>query len=151
MRGFKGRQPGIHRDGLSIEIRVVSGCCHREYSPYAYALIDTNHVNISSDVQFVEHESGPELLAYAAMVTAGLTLAKSVIDRITVTITARGEGINKGDRAADPLELIVRQVEDGRQFRDFRSNSASKSCIFSESKKIFSRNVVKLAPLPSFS
>lgn len=67
------------------------------------------------DVEVVEHESGPELLVFA-VATAGLTLAKSVIDLITAIIKARTEGVKKGDRPADPLELIVRRAEDGEEY-----------------------------------
>jgi hypothetical protein len=39
-------------------------------------------------IEFLEHESGPEILAYLAAATAGLTLAKSVFDLITAIINA---------------------------------------------------------------
>ena len=53
-----------------------------------------------------------------AVATAGLSLAKSVIDLVTAIIKARSEGVKKGDRPAEPLELIVRSIDDGRQFRE---------------------------------
>ncbi len=58
---------------------------------------------------FEEHESGPELLVCLAVTTAGLTLAKSIIDLIATIIKARSEGIRKGDKPDRPLELIVRR------------------------------------------
>jgi hypothetical protein len=61
-------------------------------------------------VGFEEHESGPELLVWIAIGTAGITLAKSVIDLVTAIIKARSEGIKKGDSASAPVELIVRKV-----------------------------------------
>lgn len=119
MRGFRGRtSPRAGEVELSIKFRVMSGCFHREHSPRAYALIDSHLGSLSPDVEFVEHESGPELLAYLAITTAGLTLAKSVIDLATAIIKARSDGVKKGDRPADPLELIVRRVHDGREFHE---------------------------------
>lgn len=96
---------------VSIKVRVTSGCFHREHSPKAYEMID-NHLS-NADVhdarfRFEEHESGPELLVYLAVTTAGLTFAKSIVELITAIIKARSEGIKKGDRPSDPLELIVR-------------------------------------------
>jgi hypothetical protein len=43
---------------------------------------------------------------------AGLTLAKSAIDLITAIIKARSEGVKRGDRPADSVELIIRRIED---------------------------------------
>lgn len=103
---------------LSIKLRVVSGCFHREHSPRAYELIDSYLINSSPDLEYVEHESGPELLVYSAVATAGITLAKSVIDLIAAIIKARSEGVKKGDRPADPIELIVRRVDDGNEIRE---------------------------------
>lgn len=100
---------------LSVKLRVVSGCFHREHSPRAYALIDSDLLRASLDLEFVEHESGPELLVY---LTAGLSLAKSVLDFITAIIKARADGVKKGDRPNDPLELIVRRFDDRNAFRE---------------------------------
>jgi len=77
---------------LSIKVGVVSGCFHAEHSPLAYELIDRQLDALRSERQefAVElHESGPELLVYAALGTAGLTLAKSVIDLVTAIVKAR--------------------------------------------------------------
>ena len=96
---------------VSIKVRVVSGCFHREHSPAAFQNID-DYVKRAdlSDLhhQIVEHESGPEILVYLALTTAGLSLAKSIIDLVTAIIKARSEGIKRGDKPADPLEVIVR-------------------------------------------
>ncbi len=42
------------------------------------------------------------------MTTAGLTLAKSIVDLVTAIIKARSDGVKKGDAPSAPLELIVR-------------------------------------------
>jgi hypothetical protein len=60
---------------------------------------------------FEEHESGPELLVFVAVATAGISLVKSIIDLIVALIKARSEGIKKGDHPQAPLELIVRRTQ----------------------------------------
>lgn len=100
---------------ISIKIRVTSGCFHREHSPYAYRLIDTqlrSYPSHDKEFSFIEHESGPELLVYVALGTAGITIAKSIIDLIIAIIKARSEGAKKGDRPDNPIELIVRGFGD---------------------------------------
>jgi hypothetical protein len=103
---------------ISIKIRVTSGCFHREHSPYAYRLIDAqlkSYPPHNKEFSFMEHESGPELLVYVALGTAGITIAKSVIDLVTAIIKARSEGAKRGDRQGNPIELIVRGFgEDGK-------------------------------------
>lgn len=119
MHGFKSRRAALPgAAALSVKVRVVSGCFHREHSPRAYASIDAHLDTLPPDAEIVEHESGPELLVFLAAATAGVTLAKSVIDLITTIIKARAEGAKKGDRPADPLEVIVRRADDGQQYRE---------------------------------
>ena len=81
-------------DGLavSIKVRVASGCFHREHSPQAYRMIDEYlqlHAPEDARWSFQEHESGPELLVYLAVTTAGLSLAASIINLVTAIIKAR--------------------------------------------------------------
>ncbi len=121
MRSFESqRSLQVGEVSVSLKVRVTSGCFHREHSPHAYALIDGHLSSIPaaqrSEFAFVEHESGPELLAYLALATAGVTLAKSVIDLVIAIIKARTEGVKKGDRPNDPVEVIVRRVGDGDKF-----------------------------------
>jgi hypothetical protein len=108
-------------DGMpvSIKVRVTSGCFHREHSPQAYALIDERLDSTPSDAEFAfeEHESGPELLVLLALATSGLGLAKSIIDLIIAIIEARREGVARGDKPCDPIELIVRRM-DGDALRE---------------------------------
>ena len=114
-------QPGDGRMAASIKVRVVSGCFHREDSPNAYRIIDEHlggRFHGSEDFEFVEHESGPELLVFLAVGTAGITLATSVINLVTTVIKARSEGIKKGDRPSDPVELIIRRVVRNGEFRE---------------------------------
>lgn len=117
MRSFGAAHPP---DGtsVSLKVRVTSGCFHREHSPHAYALIDSQLASVppGTPFDFVEHESGPEVLVYLAAGTAGLALAKSVIDLVVAIANARREGVKKGDRPSDPIELIVRRVEHGDAF-----------------------------------
>jgi len=119
MQDFGRRRPPSPGDiAISAKIRVTSGCFHREHSPRAYELIDSYLRRSTAEFELEEHESGPELLVYLAVASAGLTLAKSVIDLITSIIKARSEGVKKGDGPNDPLELIVRRVDDDSGFRE---------------------------------
>ena len=100
-------------DGLavSIKVRVTSGCFHREHSPQAYRLIDEYlQLHAPEDIRWSlqEHESGPELLLYLAVTTAGLSLAAGINNLVTAIIKARADGIKKGDHPDAPLEIIVR-------------------------------------------
>lgn len=120
MRHFEERRAG-RADVLavSIKVRVVSGCFHREHSPNAYAIIGRHLRGLQDDtLEYLEHESGPELLVYLAVATAGLTLAKSVLDLITTIFKARSRGIDNGDGPRDPLELIVRRVDERSGFKE---------------------------------
>jgi hypothetical protein len=106
---------------VSIKVRVAMGCFHREHSPHAFEIIDRQLLSIpmtDQEFSFEEHESGPELLVYLAMTTAGIALAKSVVDLIITIIKARSESVKKGDRASAPVELIVRRVEKGGELRE---------------------------------
>ena len=110
MNRFSTPRPG-HGNAISIKVRPQGGCFHRQHSPHAYDLIDDYlHSCTSLDANFEEHESGPELLVWLALGTAGIILAKSVIDLVTAIIKARSEGIKKGDSPSAPIELIVRKV-----------------------------------------
>ena len=123
MRSFElQRSPREGEVPISLKVRITSGCFHREHSPRAYQIIDKHLASIiqpqRSELAFVEHESGPELLVYMALATAGVTLAKSVIDLIVAIIKARAEGIKRGDHPNDPIELIVRGIGDGEKFAE---------------------------------
>jgi len=121
MRRFEAhRVPRPGTAAVSIKVRVRSGCFHREHSPEAYRLIDQHlgKLRRDTDLAFEEHESGPELLVYLAVVTAGLTLAKSVVDLVTAIIKARSEGIKRGDHPSEPLELIVRRTHNEQEVRE---------------------------------
>ncbi len=107
-----GNKPFPVEDQIAIKVRVESGCFHREHSPEAYAIIDKEIYALSVGEQsfdFIEHESGPEIIAWVALGTAGLTLAKSVIDLVTAIINARTKGRIKGDRPQGKLLLVVRE------------------------------------------
>ena len=120
MGRFKA-QSMFERDSVpvSIKIRVTSGCFHREHSPRAYSLIDHYMAGLCFDeFGFEEHESGPEVLVHLAVATAALSLAKSVIELVVEIIRARSAGIKQGDHPSEPLELIVRRMDDKKQLRE---------------------------------
>jgi hypothetical protein len=117
MRQFHDEHPP-DGESVSIKVRVCGGCFHREHSPAAYGIIDKyldDNEQTLSGVRFEEHESGPELLVWLALGTSAITLAKSVIDLVVAIIKARSDGARSGDRAGDPVELIVRKAStDGK-------------------------------------
>lgn len=94
---------------VSIKIRVSSGCFHREHSPNAYEII-SKYLDKTKpgEFQFIEHESGPEVLVYMAITSGVITLSASIINLIAAIIKARSEGQKKGDRPHEDLELIIR-------------------------------------------
>jgi len=119
MHGFEARRPRQPAEvSVSIKVRVVSGCFHRDHSPHAYVLIH-QHLNRLSppeaEFAFEEHESGPEILVYVA---AGVALAKSVIDLVAAIIKARSDGVKAGDSARHPVELVVRRTVEGETFKE---------------------------------
>jgi hypothetical protein len=98
---------------LSIKVRVVSGCFHREHSPHAYEIIDEKIRSMrhagAELCHMDEHESGPELLvALLPMAKDIVELADSLIDLVTTILRARFEGIRRGDHPSEAIELIVR-------------------------------------------
>ncbi len=106
---------------LSIKVRIVSGCFHREHSPHAYEIIDNYLQNIPPEKRnfaFEEHESGPELLVYLALTSSLVTLSGSIIDLVTTIIKARSESVRKGDHPHDPVELIIRRVIKSGEIRE---------------------------------
>lgn len=115
---FKGESPSSPNDiPLSIKLRVMTGCFHREHAPYAYSIINGCLANLKPEeinFRFVEHESGPGILIYVAATTAAAALAKSIIELIATIIKAHSEGIKRGDRCP-PAELIVRRIQEDDQ------------------------------------
>ena len=111
---FEHKQSKTEGIPVSIKIRVASGCFHREHSPNAYEIIDANlrSLDVDESISFEEHESGPELLVYLALGTAGINLTIGVVNLVTAILKARSEGIKKGDHPSAPLELIVRTFND---------------------------------------
>lgn len=104
--------------GVSLKVRVTSGCFHRSCSPRAFEVIDEQVAsNLSEEqyVELVEHETGPEILT---LVTAGVMLASSVIDLVVSILQARREGIRRGDGPSEPLELIVRRFDRSGTLRE---------------------------------
>lgn len=114
------RPPAEGEVPVSIKVGVVSGCYHAEHSPEAYAVIDQYLSSLpdTGEFEFVPHESGPELLVLAALGTAGMTLAKSVIDLVTAILKARSEGIRRGDSPQYPLRLKIRRTDRVGQFEE---------------------------------
>lgn len=104
--------------GVSLKVRVTSGCFHRSCSPQAFAVIDEQLASSPPEgpyVELVEHETGPEVLA---LVTAGITLTSSVISLIVVILQARRDGARRGDGPSEPVELIARRFDGSGTLRE---------------------------------
>jgi len=101
----------MDRIQVAIKIRAERGCFCRSHSREANRLIDeyirNNHFH---DYEYHEHESGPEIIAWLALGTAGVTVTKSLIDLVTTIIKACKKGEEKGDNFHGKLLLIVRDT-----------------------------------------
>lgn len=102
---------------LSVKIRVTSGCFHREHSPQAYSIIDKAEYP-ESENQIIEHENGPEVIAWIALATASISFLQSTISLITEILKARQEGISKGDHPNNSLKVIVRGFDKKGRLRE---------------------------------
>jgi len=121
-RGFEIKHPhDANAIPVSIKVRVTSGRFYRDFSRHAYEIIDDYLSRLPADERdfaFEEHESGPEILVYLAVTSAGLTLATSVVNLITAIIKASSESLKKGDHPQAPLELIVRRFDKAGEIRE---------------------------------
>jgi hypothetical protein len=113
MESFGARHQGAGVS-VSIKVRVVAGCFHREHSPHAYELID-QQLSPSPDYEYREHENGPELLTW---ITDGFTIAAAVTPAVIAIVKARRSGVEHGDKPREPIELIVRRVDDADGVRE---------------------------------
>lgn len=96
---------------ITIKIRAEHGCFCRSHSKETNRLIDEIvRNNYSHEFDYHGHESGPEIIAWLALCTAGLTVTKSLIDLITAIINACKEGRKKGDGNNGKLLLIIRDT-----------------------------------------
>ena len=99
---------------VSIKVRVDGGCYCRNCCRHAWRIVDRQVSELSkaeNRFEIEEHESGPEVIAYVALATAGVTLAKSVIDLVTTVIKARSEGAKSGDTRRESVTLVVRRLK----------------------------------------
>lgn len=110
-----GRYRGAleHGSGIavSIKLRVAGGCFHREHSPRAYEFIDVALRKPrlrGQSIEWHEHETGPEILVWLPLVTAGVAFSAAVVNLVVSVLRARSDGAKKGDKPKAPLELVVR-------------------------------------------
>ncbi|MEA5016954.1 MAG: hypothetical protein VB099_20595 [Candidatus Limiplasma sp.] len=97
---------------ITIKIRAEGGCFCRRHSPVTNGLID-EIINLKKDhkIDYHEHESGPEVIAWLALGTAGLALTKSIVDLVTAIVNACKKGREKGDNHKGKLVLIIRDTQ----------------------------------------
>jgi hypothetical protein len=119
MHRFEATHPG-NGTSVSIKVRVSYGCFHREHSPRAFELIDRELAGLpqaNREFEFIEHESGPELLTWVSVGMSGLSLALTAVQLVIAIIQARRAGVETGDQPSEPVELIVRRT-DGSGFHE---------------------------------
>jgi hypothetical protein len=107
---------------------------HKDYHNYYEAVasyLDRHHRRYD----FCKHESGPEIIVYLAVGTAGITLAKSVIDFVTALIKARSGGIKRGDEPANPIEIVVRRYGGGNYEQEYALRIPANATVQSEAIK----------------
>ena len=96
---------------IAIKVRTEHGCFCHNHSPEVNRLIDDLVKQYSqSDIEYRHHESGPEIIAWLAMGTAGMVLTTALVNLITAIVNACKAGSKKGDRQNGKLILIVRDV-----------------------------------------
>lgn len=101
----------MHAEPITVKIRAEHGCfCYRHSKETNKLVNDIIRNNRTHEFEYHEHESGPEIIAWLALGTAGLTVTKSLIDLITAIINSCKEGRKKGDDHTGKLMLIIRDT-----------------------------------------
>jgi len=129
----------LNNHSISIKIRNIGpGCFGRNCCPNAYQIIDAKLALLENEKNFyfIEHETGPEIIVYVALTSAGLSLASSIINLITTIIKARFEGQKKGDSHKNPVEIIVRKINKNNKFSEVK-------VLLIDSPKKYSDNDIK--------
>jgi hypothetical protein len=140
---------GASEEGItvSIKVRASSGCFHREHSPAAFEIIDNKLQSPKlrrDSLSFQEHESGPEIIVYLAVLAAGLNLTTSLVNLVTAIIKARSEGVKKGDRPDEAIDVIVRgYTEDGQYFEGQILRLESKDKVTSKAVEVALRSEIE--------
>lgn len=104
---------------VSIKIRVLAGCFCPGCNPHANRImrqeIEKARRN-GEEFEIEEHESGPEILVYLAVVAGALNVSAALVNLITAIIKARSEGQKVGDKPFEGVELIVRGHTNGDDY-----------------------------------
>lgn len=98
---------------ISIKIRAEHGCWCKNHSPETNRLIDQyvyGHRDEDHGLEYHHHETGPEIIAWLALGTAGFSVTKALIDLITAIINAAQKGHKKFDAQHGKLMLIIRDT-----------------------------------------
>jgi len=116
-RFIKKHPSEYESEPISIKVRAEGGCFHKSCCPYALNLIYNKNEELDGEkYEYIEHESGPEIIAYIGLATSGVLIAKSIIELITTIIKARFEGQKQGDgHKGNPVTLIIRKTQKGKE------------------------------------
>ncbi len=110
---------------ISIKLSPSSGCCCSDCWPETWQIVNQTiapcgpieHegdalIKRDGNIFVLEqHESGPEILVYLALATASATLAKSVIDLITIIIKGLS---NEHRKQPAQIKIIKRCIIKGK-------------------------------------
>ena len=137
MRLFQFSNKHIIKEGeeaVSIKVRAEGGCFHKSCCPYALHIIYNKMKEMNNDeFQYIEHESGPEIIAYISLAASSVLLAKSVIELITTIIKARFEGQKNGDgHKGNPVTLIIRKTQKEKEVIEEQIMTFTESDIISQ-------------------
>ena len=95
---------------VSIKIRPI-GSCFCRHNTATWRIIDEYLSTARKPIPpFIEHETGPEILA---MIGGAIGLAAGILDLILVIIRAREEGGKEGDGRANEFEVSIRTTSEG--------------------------------------
>ena len=115
------KSPNEYENYISIKLSPPSGCCCSHCWPETWLKInqtiapfgpvghegDALIENNGDKFVLEQHESGPEIIAYLALVTVPLTFVKSIIDLIVIII----KGLSKEHRKQLPhIKISKRQI-----------------------------------------
>jgi len=119
LRFSRERPLGQHLIPVSIKIRTLGGCFCPGCNPHFYRAMRLEIEKArreGEEFEVQEHESGPEILVYLAVVGGVLNISAAMTNLITAIIKARSEGSNAGDKPFNGVELIVRGHSKGDDY-----------------------------------
>ena len=101
---------------ISIKLRANSCFCREHCAKEEYKIIDKEVSAFDCNEEhavLIEHESGPEILAYILLSAGVVSLSAAIIDVVTAVINSRKK--NKSDSS---FEIIIRNFDSEGNIRE---------------------------------